>query len=73
MKLNPAVLAKLIPATSAMLPAPFQLGGPQMLEIEAAAPTPATVENEKDCRPSGRRAVNVLSSAYLVRGQNPFF
>ena len=60
-----------MPAFCAMLPVPFQLGGPQMLDSAAAPITPAALDTANFWLPSGWRAVNVLTSACFVRGQKP--
>ena len=61
--LKPAVAANEMPALYAILSTPFQLGGPQMLEVVQAPSTPATLETENVWRPSGCLAVNVLTRA----------
>ena len=66
-----AVDANEMPAFCAILPGPFQLGGPQTLEIALAPITPAVPENEKESRPPVWRAVNVLTSAWRMRRQAP--
>src|SRR5690349_11852900 len=65
--LNPAVAPKETPALRAILSAPFQLPGPQMLAIALAPTTPVTLETEKRWLPSGCRAVKVLKTAWPVR------
>ena len=49
--LKAAVEANETPAIAAILPAPFQLPGPQVLEIEAAAITPAVEEKANESLP----------------------
>ena len=68
---NPAVDANEIPMFCEMFPTPFQLPGPQVLAMVPAPITPAVLDTEKACLPPGCRAVNVLTSACLVRFQTP--
>ena len=60
-----------MPAISEMFAAPFQLGGPQMLERLLAPATLATLANENTSRPSDRLAATVLTSACRARRQTP--
>src|SRR5947209_8096942 len=69
--LKAAVEAKEMAALAAILPGPFQLSGPQALEIPAAAITPAVDEIANESLPLAWRAVNVLSKACPARGQKP--
>ena len=62
-----AVEANDTPALPAMLAGPFQLDGPQMLEMALAAMTPEVEETENRVRPFAPRAVTVLTKACLMR------
>jgi hypothetical protein len=52
MTLEAAVEANEMPAFSPILPSPFQLAGPQTLEMALAPITPALLEKENDTLPS---------------------
>ena len=70
--LKAAFVASEIPASLAILPGPFQLRGPHVLERILAPAIPETAENENLRSPFGLRAITVLAKAYLVRAQVPF-
>src|SRR5215469_8121113 len=70
--LNTNLLPMVIPKLTAPASAECWLGGCQRRERKAPAATPPTWEKEKVRLPSSWRARRLLSTAYSVRGQNPF-